>query len=61
MSPSFVLSVKRWITKSYCWKGFNYAKDAGEPKIVQDLEELTAQDKQETREQPSLNIKTVVS
>ncbi len=30
MSPSVVVSVKRWISKSYshCWKGFKYAKDA---------------------------------
>ncbi len=28
LSPSIVLSVKRWISKSYshCWKGFKYAK-----------------------------------
>ncbi len=33
-SPSVVLSVKRWISKSYshCWKGFKYTKDAGKPK-----------------------------
>ncbi len=64
ISPSIVLSVKRWISKSYgqCWKGFKYAEDAGKPKNVQELEDfLTAQDKQGTHEQLSQNIKTVVN
>ncbi len=62
MSPSIVLSVKRWISKSYsqCWKGIKYAEDAGKSKNVQELEDFSAQDKQETHEQLSQNIKTVM-
>lgn len=39
-SPSIVLGVKWWITKSYnqCRKGFKYAENAGKPMNVQDLE-----------------------
>ncbi len=41
--PSIVLSVKRWISKSYsqCWKGFKYAEDAGKAKNVQELEDFS--------------------
>ncbi len=44
MSPSVVLSVKIWISKSYShfWKGFNlYAEDAGKPKNMQELGDLS--------------------
>ncbi len=43
MSPSVVLSVKIWISKSYShfWKGFKYAEDAGKPKNVQELEDFS--------------------
>ncbi len=41
--PSIVLSVKRWISKSYsqCWKGFKYAEDGGKAKNVQELEDFS--------------------
>ncbi|XP_026057171.1 apoptosis regulator Bcl-2-like isoform X1 [Carassius auratus] len=43
LSPSTVLSVKRWISKSYshCWKGFEYAKDAGKLKNLQDMDDFS--------------------
>ncbi len=42
LSPSIVLSVKRWISKSYSysWKGFKYEKDAGRLKNLQDMEDF---------------------
>jgi len=52
MSPSIVLSVKKWISKLYihCSKGFNYAdsENAGKPKnetwrILKNMGNLTAQ------------------
>ena len=41
MSPSVVFSIKKMDLKSYihCWKGFKYAKDAGKPEKVKDLED----------------------
>jgi len=35
--------MKRWISKSYsqCCKGFKYAKDAGKPKNLRDLEDFS--------------------
>ncbi len=43
MSPTIVLHVKRWISKSYshCWKGFKFAENVGKPKNVQELEDLS--------------------
>jgi len=43
MSPSVVLSVKRWISKSYshCWKGFKYTNNAGNPKNLWDLKDFS--------------------
>ena len=32
---------KRMDLKSYCWKGFKYAKDAGKPEKVKDLEDFS--------------------
>ncbi len=42
MSPSIVISVKIWISKSYShfWKGFKYAEDAGKPKDVLEMEDF---------------------
>ncbi len=38
-----VLSMKRWISKSYsyCWKGFKCPKDAGKLKNLQDVEDFS--------------------
>ncbi len=61
-----MLSVKRWISKSYshCWKGFKYAKDAVKLNNLQNMEDfseeqlsLTVQYKQGTHEQPSQNTR----
>ncbi len=43
MSPSIVLHVKRWISKSFshCWKGFKYAENVGKPKNVQELKDFS--------------------
>ena len=66
MSPSVVLSVKRWISKSYShfWKGFKYAEDAGKPKNVQELEDFSEEQQAVellwTHEKLSQNIKTAV-
>ncbi len=47
MSPSVVLGVKIWISKSYShfWKGIKYAEDAGKPKNVQELEDCSGNNK----------------
>ncbi len=66
-SPSVVLSVKRWISKSYnhCWKGFKYTKMLENQRIcgswrifLKNSSSLTDQNKQETHEQLSLNKQT---
>ncbi len=67
MSPSVVLNVKRWISKSYshCWKGFKYTKMLKKKEFVgaegffrRTAGRLTVQDKQGTHEQLSLNKET---
>ncbi len=67
MSPSVVLGVKRWISKSYshCWKGFKYTKMLENQIIVgaegffwRTADSWTVQDKQGTCEQLSLNKQT---
>ncbi len=58
MSPLIVLCVRRWISKSYCWKGLKYAEDTVKPKNVQDLEDFS--EEQWDSQTTITDMKTVV-